>query len=185
MTSQGQSGSTLYMVNHGLSTAALFLIAGFLVSQRGTRLINAYGGVQKVAPILAGTFLVAGLATLSLPGLAPFISEFLVLIGTFTRYPLLAVFASSALVLSSIYILWTYQRMMGGPVPDELATGNDKVRDLVPREILVVTPLIALLLVLGVYPKPVLDVINPAVTHTLTTIDQPDPVPQIAEGPTP
>lgn len=185
MTSQGQSGSTLYMVNHGLSTAALFLIAGFLVSQRGTRLINAYGGVQKVAPILAGTFLVAGMATLSLPGLAPFISEFLVLIGTFSRYPLLAVFASSALVLSSIYILWTYQRMMGGPVPDELANGKDRVRDLVPREILVVTPLIALLLALGVYPKPVLDVINPAVTHTLTTIDQPDPVPQIAEGPTP
>ena len=87
MTSQGQSGSTLYMVNHGISTAALFLIAGFLVSRKGTRVIAAYGGVQKVAPVLAGTFLVAGLATLSLPGLAPFISEFLVLIGTFTRYP--------------------------------------------------------------------------------------------------
>ncbi|MGE2725882.1 NADH-quinone oxidoreductase subunit M [Mycolicibacterium pulveris] len=185
MTSQGQSGSTLYMINHGLSTAALFLIAGFLVTQRGTRLINAYGGVQKVAPVLAGTFLVAGLATLSLPGLAPFISEFLVLIGTFTRYPILAVFASTALVLSAIYILWTYQRMMTGPAPDELADGKDRLRDLVPREILVVAPLIALLLVLGVYPKPALDVINPAVTHTLTTIDQPDPVPQIAEGPTP
>ena len=114
MTSQGQSGSTLYMVNHGLSTAALFLIAGFLVSRRGTRLIDAYGGVQKVAPVLAGTFLVSGLATLSLPGLAPFISEFLVLIGTFTRYPVFAVFASTALVLSAVYILWTYQRMMTG-----------------------------------------------------------------------
>lgn len=180
MTSQGQSGSTLYMVNHGLSTAALFLIAGFLVSRRGTRLINAYGGVQKVAPVLAGTFLVAGLATLSLPGLAPFISEFLVLIGTFTRFPVLAVFASTALVLSAVYILWMYQRMMTGPVKD----GNDRLRDLVPREILVVAPLIALLIVLGVYPKPALDVINPAVTHTLTTIDQPDPLPQIAEGPT-
>ncbi len=115
MTSQGQAGSTLYMVNHGISTAALFLIAGFLVSRRGTRLINAYGGVQQVAPVLAGTFLVAGLATLSLPGLAPFISEFLVLIGTFTRYPVLAVFAAGALVLSAIYILWIYQRMMTGP----------------------------------------------------------------------
>ena len=118
MTSQGQSGSTLYMVNHGISTAALFLIAGFLVSRRGTRAIAAYGGVQKVAPVLAGTFLVAGLATLSLPGLAPFISEFLVLIGTFTRYPVFAVCAASALVLSAIYILWMYQRMMGGPVTD-------------------------------------------------------------------
>jgi NADH-quinone oxidoreductase subunit M len=179
MTSQGQAGSTLYMVNHGISTAALFLIAGFLVSRRGTRLINAYGGVQKVAPVLAGTFLVAGLATLSLPGLAPFISEFLVLIGTFTRYPVFAVFAATALVLSAIYILWMYQRMMTGPVTD----GNDRLRDLVPRELVVVAPLIALLLVLGVYPKPALDVINPAVSHTLTTINQPDPAPRVAEGP--
>jgi NADH-quinone oxidoreductase subunit M len=179
MTSQGQSGSTLYMVNHGLSTAALFLIAGFLVSRRGSRAIASFGGVQKVAPVLAGTFLVAGMATLSLPGLAPFISEFLVLIGTFTVYPAFAVFAASALVLSSIYILWMYQRMMGGPV----TTGNDKLRDLVPREIVVVVPLIALLLFLGLYPKPVLDVIDPAVGHTLTTIGQQDPAPHMAEGP--
>jgi NADH-quinone oxidoreductase subunit M len=178
MTSQGQSGSTLYMVNHGISTAALFLIAGFLVSRRGTRLISAYGGVQKVAPVLAGTFLVSGLATLSLPGLAPFISEFLVLIGTFTRYPVLAVIASAALVLSAIYILWMYQRMMGGPVAED----NARLGDLIPRELAVVTPLIALLLVLGVYPKVALDVINPAVSHTLTTIDQPDPAPKLAEG---
>jgi NADH-quinone oxidoreductase subunit M len=179
MTSQGQSGSTLYMVNHGISTAALFLIAGFLVSRRGSRAIADFGGVQKVAPILAGTFLVAGLATLSLPGLAPFISEFLVLIGTFTRYPAFAVFAATALVLSALYILWAYQRMMTGPVKD----GNEELGDLLPRELVVVTPLIALLLVLGVYPKPVLEVINPAVSHTLTTIDQQDPAPRVAEGP--
>lgn len=179
MTSQGQSGSTLYMVNHGISTAALFLIAGFLVSRRGSRLIASYGGVQKVAPVLAGTFLVAGLATLSLPGLAPFISEFLVLIGTFTRYPVFAVLASAALVLSAVYILWLYQRMMTGPV----TVDSKGVRDLVPREIAVVAPLIALLLVLGVYPKPALDIINPAVEHTLTTIGQQDPA--IAEGTVP
>ncbi|GAA2545960.1 NADH-quinone oxidoreductase subunit M [Mycolicibacterium diernhoferi] len=180
MTSQGQAGSTLYMVNHGISTAALFLIAGFLVSRRGTRLIADFGGVQRVAPVLAGTFLVAGLATLSLPGLAPFISEFLVLIGTFTRFPVLAVIAASALVLSAVYILWAYQRMMTGPV----TAGNESLRDLIPRELAVVAPLIALLLVLGVYPKPALDVINPAVTHTLTTIGVQDPVPATAEGPT-
>lgn len=185
MTSQGQSGSTLYMVNHGISTAALFLIAGFLVSRRGTRLIDAYGGVQRVAPVLAGTFLIAGLATLSLPGLAPFISEFLVLIGTFTRYPVLAVFAATALVLSAVYILWTYQRMMTGPVRDGLADGEHRIRDLVPRELVVVAPLIALLLVLGIYPKPALDVINPAVEHTMTTIGETDPppsAPTVAEG---
>ncbi|MGV0722265.1 NADH-quinone oxidoreductase subunit M [Mycolicibacterium elephantis] len=181
MTSEGQSGSTLYMVNHGIATAALFLIAGFLVSRRGTRAIAAYGGVQKVAPALAGTFLVAGMATLALPGLAPFISEFLVLVGTFTRYPIFAVLASVALVLSAVYILWLYQRMMTGPVTD----GNEKLRDLVPREIAVVSPLIALLIVLGFYPKPALDLINPAVAHTLTSIGQQDPqptVPTAAEG---
>ncbi|CAN5839192.1 NADH-quinone oxidoreductase subunit M [soil metagenome] len=179
MTSQGQSGSTLYMVNHGISTAALFLIAGFLVSQRGTRLIAAYGGVQKVAPVLAGTFLTAGMATIALPGLAPFISEFLVLIGTFTRYPAFGVIASGALVLSALYILWLYQRMMAGPITD----GNQTVRDLRPREVAVVVPLIALLIVLGVYPKPALDIINPAVEHTLNTIGQHDPTPTTAEGP--
>jgi NADH-quinone oxidoreductase subunit M len=179
MTSQGQSGSALYMVNHGISTAALFLIAGFLVSRKGSQLIADYGGVQQVAPVLAGTFLVAGLATLSLPGLAPFISEFLVLIGTFTRYPVFAVLAATALVLSAIYILWLYQRTMTGPVK----AGDEKLRDLLPRELAVVAPLVALLIVLGVYPKPALDVINPAVSHTLTTIKATDPAPATAEGP--
>ena len=178
MTSQGQSGSTLYMVNHGISTAALFLIAGFLVSRRGTRAIAAYGGVQKVAPVLAGTFLVGGLATLSLPGLAPFISEFLVLIGTFTRYPVFAVIAALALVLSAVYVLWMYQRMMTGPLTD----GNESLDDLRPRELLVVAPLIALLLVLGIYPKIALDVITPAVAHTLSTMHQSDPAPALTAG---
>jgi NADH-quinone oxidoreductase subunit M len=173
MTSQGQAGSTLYMVNHGISTAALFLVAGFLVSRRGTRAIAAYGGVQKVAPVMAGTFLVAGLATLSLPGLAPVVSEFLVLVGTFTRYPAAALIATSALVLAAIYVLWLYQRMMTGPVTED----NKRIRDLVPRELAVVAPLIALLLVLGFYPKPVLDIVNPAVGQIMTTIGQQDPAP--------
>ncbi|QLL08676.1 NADH-quinone oxidoreductase subunit M [Mycobacterium vicinigordonae] len=175
MTTQGQSGSTLYMLNHGLSTAAVFLIAGFLVSRRGSRSISDYGGVQKVAPILAGTFLVSCMATLSLPGLAPFVSEFLVLLGTFNRYWLAAAFGVTALVLAAIYMLWLYQRVMTGPV----ATGNEKIRDLVGREMAVVAPLIALLLVLGVYPKPILDVINPAVDHTMQTIGQHDPAPAV------
>ncbi|MEB3022704.1 NADH-quinone oxidoreductase subunit M [[Mycobacterium] crassicus] len=179
MTSQGQSGSTLYMLNHGISTAAVFLIAGFLISRRGgARAIADYGGVQKVAPVLAGTFLVAAMATLSLPGLAPFISEFLVLIGTFNRYWLAATIGTTALVLSSIYMLWLYQRVMTGPV----TAGNERIRDLVPRELVVVAPLIALLLFLGFYPKPVLDIINPGVDHTLTTIGQTDPAPLTAEG---
>ncbi len=183
MTTQGQSGSTLYMLNHGLSTAAVFLIAGFLISRHGSRRIGDYGGVQKVAPILAGTFLVSAMATLSLPGLAPFISEFLVLLGTFNRYWLAAAFGVTALVLSAVYMLWLYQRVMTGPV----ASGNERIGDLRAREMLVVAPLIALLLGLGVYPKPVLDLINPAVENTMTTIGQHDPAPTVpprtAEGP--
>jgi NADH-quinone oxidoreductase subunit M len=163
MTGQSQAGATLYMVNHGISTAALFLIAGFLVSRRGSRAIADYGGVQKVAPVLAGTFLISGLATLSLPGLAPFISEFLVLIGTFGRYGVAAIVATGALVLSAIYILWLYQRVMTGPVRE----GSEKMSDLVPREALVVVPLLALLIVFGVYPKPALDIITPAVQSTI------------------
>jgi NADH-quinone oxidoreductase subunit M len=163
MTGQSQAGATLYMVNHGISTAALFLIAGFLVSRRGSRAIADYGGVQKVAPVLAGTFLISGLATLSLPGLAPFISEFLVLIGTFGRYGVAAIVATGALVLSAIYILWLYQRVMTGPVRE----GSDKISDLVPREALVVVPLLALLIVFGVFPKPALDIITPAVQSTI------------------
>ncbi|MDR7166684.1 NADH-quinone oxidoreductase subunit M [Nocardia kruczakiae] len=176
MTDQGGAGATLYMVNHGISTAALFLIAGFLVSRRGTRAIAEFGGVQKVAPILAGTFLIAGLATLSLPGLAPFVSEFLVLVGTFTRYPVAAVFATGALVLAALYVLWMYQRMMTGPV----RKGNERLPDLLPRELVVVVPLLVALLVLGAYPKPVLDRINPAVAGTLTTIGKHDPAPTVA-----
>jgi len=168
LTSQGQSGSALYMVNHGLSTAALFLIAGFLVSQRGSALIADYGGVQKIAPILAGTFLVAGLATLSLPGLAPFVSEFLVIIGTFVRYPVAAIIASIALVLSAVYILWTYQRMMGGPVRKSATVDQSEpqIRDLSLRQKVVVAPLIVGLLVLGFFPGLALDYINPAVEQS-------------------
>ena len=178
MTSQGQSGATLYMLNHGISTAAVFLIAGFLISRRGTRSIAAYGGIQKVAPMLAGTFLVAGLATVSLPGLAPFVSEFLVLLGAYNRYWLAAAVGVVALVLSSIYILWLYQRVMTGPV----TAGNERIRDLVPREILVVAPLILLLLALGIYPKPVLNIINPAVGNTMATIGAHDPAPIVRPG---
>ncbi len=175
MTSQGQAGSTLYMVNHGFSTAALFVIAGFLISRRGSRLIGDFGGVQTVAPLLAGTFLVAGLSSLGLPGLSSFVSEFLVLVGTFIRYPVAAVIATSGLVLAALYILIMYQRTMTGPV----AKGNENLRDLVPREIWAVAPLLAVIIALGVYPKPVLDVITPAVNNTLKSIQQQDPAPTV------
>ncbi|MFD3920655.1 NADH-quinone oxidoreductase subunit M [Streptomyces sp. NPDC058595] len=179
MTSQGQSGATLYMINHGISTAALLLVAGFLISRRGSRLISDYGGVQKVAPVLAGTFLIGGLATLSLPGLAPFVSEFLVLVGTFSVYPVIGIIATVGIVLAALYVLVLYQRTMTGPV-------NESVRgmpDLKLRELAVVTPLIALLLFLGVYPKPLTDIVNPAVEHTMSDVQKSDPKPEVEAAP--
>jgi NADH-quinone oxidoreductase subunit M len=173
MTSEGQAGGVFYMVNHGFATGALFLIAGFMIARRRSQMIADYGGVQKVAPVLAGLFLIAGLAGLSLPGLSTFVSEFLVLVGTFTRYEVYAILATVGIILAAIYILWMYQRTMTGPVRDEVAS----MPDLRARELWAVGPLIALVIVLGVYPKPVLDVINPAVHHTLVQVHSTDPVP--------
>jgi len=173
MTSQGVSGATFYMVNHGFATGALFILAGFLIVRRGTDRIADFGGVQKVAPLLAGLFLISGLAGLSLPGLSTFVSEFLVLVGTFSRYKVPAVFATAGMILAAIYILWMYQRTMTGPVRDEVAGMND----LRPRELLAVAPLIVLLIAGGVYPKPVLDIINPAVKVTMTQVHTTDPKP--------
>lgn len=179
MTSQGQSGATLYMVNHGISTAALMLVAGFLITRRGSRLIADYGGVQKVAPVLAGTFLVGGLATLSLPGLSPFVSEFLVLVGTFSRYPVVGIIATIGIVLAALYVLVLYQRTMTGPVKAEVKD----MPDLRVRELVVVAPLIALLLFLGVYPKPLTEIVNPAVEHTMSDVQQTDPKPEVEAAP--
>jgi NADH-quinone oxidoreductase subunit M len=174
LTSQGQSGATLYMVNHAFATGALFLIAGFMIARRRSQRIADYGGVQKVAPLLAGLFLISGLASLSLPGLSTFVSEFLVLVGTFTRYKVAASFATAGIILAAIYILWMYQRTMTGPVQPQVAD----MPDLRPRELWAVGPLIALLIVFGVYPKPLLDLINPAVHDTLSQVHVTDPVPQ-------
>ena len=163
LTAQAQAGAALYMVNHGFATGALFLIVGFLIARRGSANITDYGGVQKLAPKLAGVFLVTGLAGLGLPGLAPFVSEFLVLIGTYAFSPIPAVIGVIGVVLAALYILWMYQRTMNGPTKEGLAG----VRDLSARETWAVAPLVALLLVLGVYPQPALDVINPAVERTV------------------
>jgi NADH-quinone oxidoreductase subunit M len=175
LTSQGMTGSTLYMFNHGLSTAALFLIAGYLISRRGSARIADYGGVEKVAPVLAGTFLFAGLSSLSLPGLSPFISEFMVLAGTFSRHKVIAVGGVLAIVLAALYILIMYQRLMTGPVRD----GIDKLKDLNFREVFAIAPLIVLIVGLGLYPKPVVDIIKPAVETTMQHVGVTDKAPQI------
>jgi NADH-quinone oxidoreductase subunit M len=172
-TSQGLTGATLYMVNHAFLTGALFILVGCLIIRRGSDRIADFGGVQSVAPLLAGLFLISGLAGLSLPGLSSFVSEFLVLIGTFSRYKVAAVFATANIILAAVYILWMYQRTMNGPVLDQVKG----FADLRLRETLAVSPLIALIIFVGVYPRPVLDIINPAVQVTMAQVRQPDPVP--------
>ncbi|GMA40628.1 NADH-quinone oxidoreductase subunit M [Mobilicoccus caccae] len=117
MTSVGMTGSVLYMVNHGFSTAALFLIAGMLVARHGSKDVRDYGGWQRVTPVLAGTFLVAGMSGLALPGLGSFVSEFLVMMGTFQRYPIAAVISSVGIILAATYILLLYMRVFTGPAP--------------------------------------------------------------------
>src|SRR5271165_1888144 len=173
MTSQGVSGATLYMVNHAFVTGALFIVAGFLIIRRGSDRIEDFGGVQQTAPLLAGLFLISGLAGLSLPGLSSFVSEFLVLLGTFSRYKVAAVFATANIILAAVYILWMYQRVAGGPVRDRVAG----MTDIRPRELLAVSPLIAAIIFVGVYPQPVLNIINPAVRVTMAQVHETDPVP--------
>ncbi|EYR62315.1 NADH:ubiquinone oxidoreductase subunit M, partial [Actinotalea ferrariae CF5-4] len=172
-TSVSIQGSSFYMVNHGLSTGALFLLAGFLVARRGSQRIADFGGLQKVVPVLAGTFLVAGLSALSLPGLSTFVSEFLVLVGTFTAHPAAAIVATLGVVLAALYVLLTYQRVFTGPVRSELAA----TPDLSAREKWVVGPLLAIMLVLGFYPAPALDLVRDPAETSLQQVGAEDPVP--------
>jgi NADH-quinone oxidoreductase subunit M len=174
-TSQGGSGATLYMVNHAFSTGALFLVVGFLATRRGSRMIDDFGGASKVAPWLGAMVLLAGLSALSLPGLSTFVSEFLVLAGTFTVHRWFAVVATFGIVLAAVYVLWMVQRTIHGPVREGVAD----FRDLGRREAWVIAPVMAIIVVLGIYPKPLLDVINPSVKTTIAPVRSHDPVPSV------
>jgi NADH-quinone oxidoreductase subunit M len=141
-------GAALYMFNHGLSTAALFLLVGFLIERHGSASVAAYGGLQKVAPVLAGTFLIVGLSALSLPGLSPFVSEIMVFIGAFSVVPVAVVIAVFGVVLAALYILLTYQKVFTGPTPDAMA----ETPELGLRERIATWPLVLLMIVLGLVP---------------------------------
>lgn len=180
VTTSSITGSIFYMFNHGFSTAALFLVLGFLVHRRGSADINAFGGAQRTAPVLAGLFLVAGLATLGLPGMSSFVSEFLSLAGAWSRHPIHVAVATIGMVLAAVYVLRAYKRTMTGPVTDEVA---DRVtKDATGREKLVLAPLIIVLLVLGFFPKPILNVIEPAARATMSQVGATDPAPAAKEG---
>jgi len=173
MTSQCNSGATLYMLNHGFSTAALFLTAGWMISRRGSSTIADFGGLQRVTPILAWSFFIAGMSSLALPGLSSFVSEFLVLVGTYTRYPVAAIIATFGIIMAALYILIPVQKALHGPT----TPGNENLPDLNKREIAAIAPVIAVIIALGFYPKPALDVINPAAQETITKAGFSDPAP--------
>ncbi|HKT05860.1 MAG TPA: NADH-quinone oxidoreductase subunit M [Rugosimonospora sp.] len=181
-TTQAGTGSVLYMLNHGLATGLLFLVVGMLVSRRGSALVSDFGGAGKLVPVLAGVFFIAGLASLAMPGTSPFVSEFLVLIGTFTVNKTVGVIATAGIVLAAAYVLWMVQRTTQGTLNPALEKVDRMRKDISLREVVVVAPLIALILVLGFYPKPVIDVINPAVKATLSDIGKQDPNPTVAQG---
>jgi NADH-quinone oxidoreductase subunit M len=175
MTTQGNSGATLYMLNHGFSTAALFLTAGWMISRRGSSTIAEFGGLQRVTPILAWSFFIAGMSSLALPGLSSFVSEFLVLVGTYTRYPVAAIISTFGIVLAALYILIPVQKALHGPT----TPGNESLPDLNKREIAAIAPVIAVIIALGFYPKPALDIINPAAEATISKAGFSDPAPVV------
>jgi NADH-quinone oxidoreductase subunit M len=193
-TTEAATGAVLYMVNHGIATGLLFIVVGMLIARGGSRQIADYGGVASRAPLLAGVFLVAGLASLALPGTNSFVSEFLVLIGSFPTVPVYAIIATAGIILAALYILLMYQRTMHGEPRGVLLRSEDdavgtvgaggatavatepttrrslRVADLDRRELAVVAPLVALILVLGFYPQPLLDLIEPAVAATMQDV---------------
>jgi NADH-quinone oxidoreductase subunit M len=180
LTTQSISGTIFYMVNHGFSTAVLFLVVGYLAKRRGSVEINSLGGVFQVAPVMAGMLLLGGLASLSLPGMGSFVGEFLVLAGTWSRYPIIAAVGTLGTVLAALYILIMYQRTMTGPVTDQ--TREHITSDASWRERLAIAPVILALLVLGFFPKPVLDLSNQVAKTTMTTLNVSDPAPTVGQG---
>jgi NADH-quinone oxidoreductase subunit M len=163
-TTQALSGGIIQMVNHGLSTGALFLLVGMIVERRHTRAISELNGLAKSMPVLAAVFMLVMLSSVGLPGLNGFVGEFLILIGTFVTRRWWAVVATSGVILAAVYLLWAYQRVFHGEPSEE----NASLPDMTWRERGVMLPLVVLIVFLGVYPKPVLDRIEPSVKQLVT-----------------
>src|SRR3954451_25475501 len=168
LTTQGVQGGLLQMINHGLSTGALFLLVGMIYERRHTQQIADFGGLQKVAPVFAGVFMLVMLSSVGLPGLNGFVGEFLILIGTFTSRRWWAVAATAGVILAAVYLLWAYQRVFHGEPEGE----NRTFPDMTWRERGVMLPLLVLIVFLGVYPKPVLDRIQPSVDRLIAHVEQ-------------
>lgn len=166
---QGIEGGILQMVNHGISTGALFLLVGMIYERRHTRLIADFGGLAGVMPIFAVCFMVITLSSIGLPGTNGFIGEFLILLGTFRVNTVYAVLAATGVILAAIYMLWMFQRVMFGKITrDE----NKNIKDLNLRETLILVPLIVLVFLIGFYPKPILNKMEVSVNHLIKTVNE-------------
>jgi len=166
---QAVAGGVLQMVNHGLSTGALFLLVGMIYERTHSRELDGMGGLGGVMPWLTGVFLVTALSSLGLPGLNNFVGEFLVILGTFAENRAFGAIAASGVVLAAIYLLWAYQRMAHGPVVERVAGQPD----LSLREGAILAPVLAAMLLIGVYPKPFLDRISPTTDAVVRQVEQP------------
>jgi NADH-quinone oxidoreductase subunit M len=172
MNTQGVQGAVFQMLSHGVSTGGLFLIVGMLSDRRHTRLISEYGGLKTVTPHLVAVFLIVTLSSIGLPGLNGFVGEFLILLGVFRWNPRMAAFAATGVILSATYMLWMFQRVNLGPITNEK---NARLVDLRPREWLVILPIVALAILMGVLPNLFLRPIGPAVQRMLSHIEQGSP----------
>lgn len=167
MNTEGLTGAILQMVNHGVSTGALFLLVGWIYERRHTRQIAELGGLQKSAPVMAGVFTLVMLSSIGLPGLNGFVGEFLILLGAFVAHRWWAVVAVSGVILAALYLLWAYQRVFHGPAVDDNAT----MPDLRVREFAVLVPFLAAIVFMGLYPKPVIDRMEPAVDALVAHVE--------------
>jgi len=167
-TDQGVAGAIYQMLNHGVSTGALFLLVGVLYERRHTRMIAEYGGLSAVMPTFAVIFLIVTFSSIGLPGLNGFVGEFMILLGAFKYAWMPTVLATTGVIFGAVYMLWAYQRMMFGPVTNHQ---NEKLQDLNARELLYLAPLVVLIFGMGLYPQPLLDRIQPSVDAFLGRIE--------------
>ena len=167
LNTQGLQGGLAQMINHGLSTGALFLLVGWLYERRHTREIAALGGIQKAAPVFAAVFTLVMLSSIGLPGLNGFVGEFLVLLGAFAAHRWWAVVATAGVILAALYLLWAYQRVFHGPAEGD----NADMKDLTAWERLMILPLVVGIVFLGVYPKPMLERMEPAIDALVVHVE--------------
>jgi len=167
LTLQSVQGALLVMINHGISTGALFFLVGMIYERRHSRLIDAYGGIARVVPLFAAILTIVSLSSIGLPGTNGFVGEFLVLLGAFRTYPVATALATTGVIIAAAYLLWALQRVLFNPLDKR---ENEKLPDLTTRELIVLIPLLVCIVWIGVYPKPFLTRMEPAAQHLIEQV---------------